>query len=183
MTGGIRTPLGAGRRRRGRAGPGPGRGRDQRRTWSRRRLRPGRAGARLGTRFLASVEARSHQVYRQHLVDVGAEDTVHTRCFDGGWPGATHRALRNATLRRWEQAGSPAGPDRPGEGDVVAVDSTGHAHHRYEDLMPLSGMTGELADMALYAGQSVELVRDVEPAGELIHRIAAQAAAALHGAA
>jgi NAD(P)H-dependent flavin oxidoreductase YrpB (nitropropane dioxygenase family) len=49
--------------------------------------------------------------------------------------------------------------------------------------MPLSGMTGELADMALYAGQSVELVRDVEPAGELIHRIAAQAAAALHGAA
>ncbi|MEU8228042.1 nitronate monooxygenase [Actinoplanes sp. NPDC048967] len=143
----------------------------------------GAQGAWLGTRFLASAEARSHQLYRRHLVDAGAEDTVHTHCFDGGWPGAAHRALRNATLSRWEQAGSPAGPDRPGEGDVVAVDSTGRAHHRYEDLIPLPGMTGELADMALYAGQSVELVRDVEPAGELVRRIAAEATAIRPGAA
>jgi nitronate monooxygenase/enoyl-[acyl-carrier protein] reductase II len=141
----------------------------------------GAQGAWLGTRFLASAEAHSHPVYRQHLVDAGAEDTVHTHCFDGGWPDAAHRALRNRTVRRWEQAGSPAGPERPGEGDVVAVDSTGRAHHRYGDLIPLPGMTGDLADMALYAGQSVELVREVEPAGELIHRIVAQATAARHG--
>jgi nitronate monooxygenase/enoyl-[acyl-carrier protein] reductase II len=45
--------------------------------------------------------------------------------------------------------------------------------------MPLPGMTGALADMAMYAGQSVQLVHDVRPAADLIGDIAAQAAACL----
>ncbi|MEV5208916.1 nitronate monooxygenase [Micromonospora sp. NPDC053740] len=135
----------------------------------------GAQGAWLGTRFLAATEASTHQLYRQHLVAATAEDTVHTHCFDGGWPDAPHRALRNPTLQRWELAGSPTAPGRPGEGEVVALDSAGQAHYRYEDLMPLPGMTGDLADMALYAGQSVELVRDVRPAAQLLQELTAQA--------
>ncbi|MEU8115269.1 nitronate monooxygenase [Micromonospora sp. NPDC048947] len=135
----------------------------------------GAQGAWLGTRFLAATEAFTHQLYRQHLVTATAEDTVHTHCFDGGWPHAPHRALRNPTLQRWELAGSPTAPGRPGEGQVVALDSAGQAHYRYEDLMPLPGMTGDLADMALYAGQSVELVREVRPAAQLIQELTAQA--------
>jgi NAD(P)H-dependent flavin oxidoreductase YrpB (nitropropane dioxygenase family) len=139
----------------------------------------GAHGVWLGTRFLATSEAFTHDVYRQHLVDANAEDAVYTRCFDGGWPHAPHRAVRNGTLQRWEDAGSPAAPRRPGEGDVLAVDTAGHAHHRYEDLMPLPGMTGDLADMALYAGQSVQLVHDVGPAAQAVRDIAAQAAAVI----
>ncbi|MGW3615404.1 NAD(P)H-dependent flavin oxidoreductase [Micromonospora sp. NPDC005163] len=134
----------------------------------------GAQGAWLGTRFLATTEASTHQLYRQRLVAATAEDTVHTRCFDGGWPDAAHRALRNPTLQRWELAGSLSAPGRPDEGDVVAFDSAGQAHYRYEDLIPLPGMTGDLADMALYAGQSVELVREVRPAARLIHELTAQ---------
>jgi NAD(P)H-dependent flavin oxidoreductase YrpB (nitropropane dioxygenase family) len=136
----------------------------------------GAQGAMLGTRFLTAAEATTHEVYRQHLIAATSVDTVHTRCFSGGWPDAPHRALRNATLRRWECAGSPAAPSRPGEGDTVAVDTAGKNHHRYEDLMPLPGMTGDLADMALYAGQSVNLVHDILPAARLIHDMARQAA-------
>lgn len=139
----------------------------------------GAQGVWLGTRFLATSEAFTHDIYRQHVVAATAEDSAYTRCFDGGWPGAAHRALRNPTLRRWEDAGSPPGPRRPGEGDVVAVDAAGGLHHRYEDLMPLPGMTGQLADMALYAGQSAQLVHDVRPAARTVHDIAAQAAATI----
>jgi nitronate monooxygenase/enoyl-[acyl-carrier protein] reductase II len=57
----------------------------------------------------------------------------------------------------------------------VAVDDKGRPHHRYEDLIPLPGMTGDLAAMALYAGQSVELVRDIRPAEALVRDLAAQA--------
>jgi nitronate monooxygenase/enoyl-[acyl-carrier protein] reductase II len=136
----------------------------------------GAQGAMLGTRFLATTEAVTHEVYRQHLVTATGVDAVYTRCFDGGWPHAPHRALRNATLRGGEAAGAPAPPHRPGEADVVAVDATGENHYRYEDLMPLPGMTGDLADMALYAGQSVNLVHEVLPAARLIHDMAGQAA-------
>lgn len=40
--------------------------------------------------------------------------------------------MRNPILQRWEQAGSPTAQRRPGECDVVAVDTPGNAHHRYE---------------------------------------------------
>ena len=136
----------------------------------------GAQGAMLGTRFLTAAEAATHEVYRQHLIAATSPDTVYTRCFDGGWPDAPHRALRNVTLRHWDAAGSPPAPHRPGEGDVVAVDAAGRDHHRYEDLMPLPGMTGDLADMAMYAGQSVNLVHEVLPTARLIHLMAGQAA-------
>ena len=37
-----------------------------------------------------------------------AGDAVYTEAFDGGWPDAPHRVLRNATLTAWEAAGRPA---------------------------------------------------------------------------
>jgi NAD(P)H-dependent flavin oxidoreductase YrpB (nitropropane dioxygenase family) len=131
----------------------------------------------LGTRFLTATEAHTHEVYRQHVIDAEAGDATYTRCFDGGWPGAPHRALRNATVDRWEAAGSPAAPHRPGEGETVAVDTEGRPHPRYEDLIPLPGMHGDVAEMALYAGQSAALVRDIRPAADIIAGIAAEAAA------
>jgi NAD(P)H-dependent flavin oxidoreductase YrpB (nitropropane dioxygenase family) len=140
----------------------------------------GAQGAVLGTRFLATTEAATHEVYRRHLIAATGADTVHTRCFGDGWPDAPHRALRNTTLRRWEAAGSPPAPQRPGENDVVAVDAAGNDHHRYEDLMPLPGMTGDLADMALYAGQSVNLIHEIVPAAHLVHDLATEAAATIN---
>jgi nitronate monooxygenase len=129
----------------------------------------------LGTRFLTAVEARTHAVYRDRLVAATAEDAVHTLAFDGGWPGAAHRALRNSTLASWYQAGQPSAPQRPGEGDVVATDSAGRRHVRYGAMMPLRGMTGDLEAMALYAGQSVGLVGDVAPAAHIVARIVGEA--------
>jgi len=137
----------------------------------------GAQAAWLGTRFLTATEAHTHEIYRQHLVDAGADDAVYTWCFDGGWPGAPHRALRNATIVDWEAAGSPAAPHRPGEGEVVSVDAAGRPRLRYADLIPLPGMRGHLAEMALYAGQSVALVHDIRPAADIIASITTEAAA------
>lgn len=140
----------------------------------------GAQAAWLGTRFLTATEAYTHRLYRRHIIEAAAEDAVHTRCFDGGWPNAPHRALRNATINRWEAAGSPAAPHRPGEGEVLAIDACDRPHLRYEDLIPVPGMHGRLAEMALYAGQSVALVQDVRPAADIIARITAQAAAIIN---
>ncbi|MFE0106225.1 NAD(P)H-dependent flavin oxidoreductase [Streptomyces sp. NPDC059009] len=131
----------------------------------------------LGTRFLTATEAATHDVYRQAVIGAAPHDAVHTRCFDGGWPDAPHRALRNSTLRAWEAADRPAMPHRPGEGTEVARDADGRAWSRYDDMVPMPGMTGEVEALALYAGQSAGLVRDVAPAGRIVQDIAAGAAA------
>ncbi|AVT30002.1 2-nitropropane dioxygenase [Plantactinospora sp. BC1] len=133
----------------------------------------------LGTRFVAATEAGSHEEYRRAVVAADAADAVHTTCFDGGWPGAPHRVLRNATLDRWLAAGSPPGPDRPGEGDVLATDAAGRHHLRYADMVPVAGMTGRLDELARYAGQSVGGIREISPAADIVDGLVDQAASAL----
>jgi NAD(P)H-dependent flavin oxidoreductase YrpB (nitropropane dioxygenase family) len=132
----------------------------------------GAQAAWLGTRFVPAHEARAHDVYRRRVLHATADDSVHGLAYDGGWPGAPGRTLRNATLRAWEAAGRPAAPHRPGEGDIVARDASGRVFERYNDMMPLPGMTGDLEEMALYAGQSVGLVHDSAPAGDIVAQLA-----------
>lgn len=139
----------------------------------------GAQAAWMGSRFLTAEEAFTHNEYRRQVVDVDGEDAVHTLCFDGGWPRAPHRVIRNSTLTAWLVEGGPPAPHRPGEGDVVAVDASGREHLRYADVIPLPGMVGDVAGMALYAGQSAGLIHDVLPAAEVIHRTIAEAEAAL----
>jgi nitronate monooxygenase/enoyl-[acyl-carrier protein] reductase II len=140
----------------------------------------GAQAAWLGTRFVAATEAGSHGDYRERLVAAAAGDAVHTTCFNGGWPNAPHRVLRNRTLDAWEAAGQPAEPDRPGEGAAVASYDSGEPLPRYHAQMPLAEISGELSELANYAGQSVGLVHDVQPAADIIAAIAAQAEETLH---
>lgn len=130
----------------------------------------------IGTRFLAACEANTHDVYRERLVHGCETDTVLTGCFDGGWPDAPHRVLRNATVAAWEAAGRPASPRRPGEGTVVAVDAQAGPRRRYDQAIPTTNTSGDLEAMALYAGQGVRLVGEPTPAAQIVASIAQQTA-------
>ena len=59
-------------------------------------LAAGAGGARLGTRFVASVESDFHDRYEEALVAADGPDTVYTDRFGELWPGAPHRVLRSA---------------------------------------------------------------------------------------
>jgi nitronate monooxygenase len=137
----------------------------------RRALAAGAAGVVIGTRFLASPEADIHPDYVRQLVDADADDTVLTYLFDGGWPGAAHRVLRNSTYEDWEAAGSPEPGERPNEGEVVA-ETDGVPIARYAADEPRRSTTGEIEAMCLYAGRGVGAVTSVEPAAEIVARMA-----------
>jgi nitronate monooxygenase len=124
----------------------------------------GAAGAWIGTRFLMSEEALAPPTYRELLMRACEADTVYSRIFDQGWPNAPHRALRNSTIKRWEEAGCPPSGRRPGEGETIAAFPGGEPVQRYADVHPVSGMIGELEALALYAGQSVGLVTRTQTA-------------------
>jgi NAD(P)H-dependent flavin oxidoreductase YrpB (nitropropane dioxygenase family) len=133
----------------------------------------------MGTRFLTAAEANTHATYRRLVVEASAEDTVHTVCFDGGWPNAAQRVLRNQTWKTWDEAGRPSAPNRPGEGTPVARDSRGREYHRYDDMMPLANLTGDVEQMANYAGQSVGLVHETAPAADIVRSVLDQARSVL----
>jgi nitronate monooxygenase/enoyl-[acyl-carrier protein] reductase II len=109
----------------------------------------------------------------------GEETTALTICFEGGWPHAPHRVLRNETLDAWEAAGCPSPGRRPGEGEIVARSASGEPIYRYEDTAPRVGMTGRIEAMALYAGTGVSRIHDLPPAGECVRQLWEEAQEAL----
>jgi nitronate monooxygenase len=140
----------------------------------------GAAGVWIGTRFLLAEEANVHEMYRERLINAGEHETVYTTLFRGGWPPNTPlRTLSNHTLQLWEEAGRPDHGRRPGECDVIGQTSRGTPIIRYDDDFPARGTTGDLESMVLYAGESVGLVRRVQPAAEIVGDIARQAAEVL----
>ena len=136
-------------------------------------LMAGASGAMLGTRFVATQESWARADYKAALSQAKARDTTLTVCFEGGWPNAPHRVLRNQVFERWESAGCPPVGKRPGEGEVVGTLGE-RKLIRYSTAPPFGKATGALDDLCLYAGQSVEHIDDIPPAGKLVERLWAE---------
>jgi nitronate monooxygenase len=129
----------------------------------------GAQAAWLGTRFLMAEEAPVAERYRERLVESTETDAEwYADLYDVGWPDAPHRALRNATADAWEEAGSPPPGARPGEGEPIATRSSGESIVRYASTTPLAGTTGDVDALSLWAGQSVALAREVQPAAAIV---------------
>lgn len=136
----------------------------------------GASGVWVGTRFLAADEANIHPVYRDRVLSSCGDDTLYSELFDIGWPNAPLRTLRSPTTDAWERAGRPKAPRRPGEGEIVARRQDGSAVLRYHFGSPTQTVDGDIAAMALYAGQAVGLVHTSAPAAAIVRELAAAAA-------
>jgi NAD(P)H-dependent flavin oxidoreductase YrpB (nitropropane dioxygenase family) len=125
----------------------------------------GAQGALMGTRFLATPEAPVSERYREALVSARGDDTVAGKYLDDvlglDWPGARFRTLGHPLLDEWA--------DRPGQWREAA-----------ERLRPRLVEAVTTGDFVL-AGEGVGLIHDVVPAGELVRRLAAEAAEILSG--
>lgn len=139
----------------------------------------GASAAVLGTRLVATDESDAHPAYKQALVDAGDGDTVLSKCFDGFWPDAPHRTLKNSTYRAWSEAGSPSAGSRPGEGDILMRSPIGIDIPRYHAATPTSRMAGDCEGMALYAGMGVGRIKSILPVRSVIDEIVTTAAARL----
>jgi nitronate monooxygenase len=137
----------------------------------------GAQAAVLGTRFLASSEARAHPYYKQKLLDASEGDTVRTILFGHGWPNAPHRTLRTAFVRQWlgqEGRGQESCPDEPVVGQTV-IGGQPMPVRRFMGFPPNSDASGDIDSMDLLAGQSVGLIHEVKPAGQIVGELVAEA--------
>lgn len=127
----------------------------------------GASGVWLGTKFLVSHEAYVHQIYQDKLLTAKVEDTVYSETFDLGWKNAPHRTVTNSTTEIWQKA-SCFKQNRLNENEVVAYTAGGEPILRYSDAIALPGMKGNLEALALYAGQSVGLVKNIRSSADII---------------
>jgi nitronate monooxygenase len=131
----------------------------------------GAHGAVIGTRFYASVEALGHEKLKQEIAARGGDDTVRTRLFDlirgHSWP-ARHdgRAVSNSFIAQWQ--------DRQPE-------ATRHTAELNDDFRQ-SQASGDVDGAMIWAGECMDLIRDVRPAAALVHEIGVAAEMAIRRA-
>jgi NAD(P)H-dependent flavin oxidoreductase YrpB (nitropropane dioxygenase family) len=135
----------------------------------------GAAGAWVGTRFLAATESEIHPDYRRRILAATESDTVYSTLFDGGWPDAPHRTLRNSTVDAWERAGRPPSGRRPGEDDQPAWRPDGTPINRYASATPTATMAGNIEPLPHWAGQGVGLATHQQPAATILESLTSEA--------
>ena len=131
----------------------------------------------LGTRFLASTESRAHPHYKKKLLEASEGDTVRTILFGYGWPNAPHRTLRTAFVQQWlgqEARGQESCPDELPVGQTVIAGQPMPVL-RFMGFPPNCDASGDIDSMDLLAGQSVGLVREIKPAGQIVHELVEEA--------
>ncbi|AXF24967.1 2-nitropropane dioxygenase [Burkholderia pyrrocinia] len=131
----------------------------------------GAQGAMIGTAFIATHESFAHAYHKQRIVDAHEGDTLLTDIFHINWPrGAKVRVLPSSVTRG--ERGDPFGPER-----IAIGDEEGRPIYLFSTDSPLRTMTGDFEAMALYAGTGAGRIGAVEPAGDVLRRIALDAAA------
>lgn len=128
----------------------------------------------IGTRLIATPEAKAHPAYKEKVLSATEEQTVRTTLFGYGWPNAPHRTLRTPFVERWltdESRGSEQRPDEPLIGETK-IGGQPVPLLRFMGLPPTVEASGDLESMDFLAGQSVGLVREIKPAAEVVWELA-----------
>jgi nitronate monooxygenase len=138
-------------------------------------LRMGYAGAQLGTRFIATVECRAHDDYKQAIIDADEDDIVLTERVTGvplaviRTPYVERVGTRASAVARWMLRGRRT---KRFMRTVFALQSVWR--------LKRASLRGAVTTSKDYwqAGRSVATITSIEPAGDIVRRFAAAARAA-----
>jgi nitronate monooxygenase len=127
----------------------------------------GAAGVSMGTRFTATQESLWDQAMKEKAVASGGDQTAQTRVFDivrgAAWPAIyPGRALRNDFSAEWH-----------GREEALA------GQQKSVEPAYLATAPDDFAQRVVWAGEGVDLVRDIPSAREVIERTVDEAAAVL----
>ena len=131
----------------------------------------GAQGALIGTRFYAATEALGHESAKERIVAAKGRDTQRTRVFDivrqHAWPQPLHRSRHTQCfMERWEGR----------ENDLSEA---------LDEEIPgfrAAVRNGDFDGAMIWAGEGVDVISEIAPAGELVRRIGAETEACLRHA-
>jgi nitronate monooxygenase len=127
----------------------------------------GASGVSMGTRFTATAESLWDQAMKDKALASGGDQTAQTRVFDivrgAAWPSIyPGRALRNDFFERWH-------------GREAALEQ----QQKPAETAYLATASDDFGQRVVWAGEGVDLVRDIPSAREVVERTVAEAASVL----
>jgi nitronate monooxygenase len=124
----------------------------------------GASGILVGTRFWATPEALGSDAAKQLLTAAGGDDTLRTRVFDIvrglDWPeGFTGRAIVNDFSRQWHGREAELAQNLKPESEAFWA----------------AVKAGDTSKAVVFAGEGLDLIHDIAPAGDVVRAIADEA--------
>lgn len=120
----------------------------------------GAAGVWMGTRFIATLEARGHENYKRRITEIDEEGTIVTRAHSG----KPNRMIQNDFTRAWSGREADI---KPYPLQLKEIGEPASYRGRIE---------GDVTHGVLPCGQSAGLIDNVERAADVVENIARQAA-------
>lgn len=122
----------------------------------------GAKGVVMGTRFVASPEARAAETYQNRILKARDEDTVVTKCYTG----KTLRAIRNSYTDEWERKADQVKPFpfqalTSIENNVLSFVTDGEIRDATRECLP--------------CGQVCGMIKEVRGAGEIVKQVIREA--------
>ena len=143
-------------------------------------LEMGAAGCQLGTRFAAAEESIAHPRFKQAFIRGGARDAVLSQQLDPRFPVIPVRALANEASRRFIEFQREV-IARHTAGELPLREAQLEIEHFWAGALRRAAIEGDVDNGSLMAGQSVGMVKRVDPVAAIMDELCSQALAALAG--
>jgi enoyl-[acyl-carrier protein] reductase II len=141
-------------------------------------LQMGAAGAQMGTVFVCAEESTAHPAFKQAFIRAAARDAVPSVQVDPEFRVIPVRALANDGTRRFTETQIDV-IGRFRRGEITHEEASLAIEHYWAGALRRAVVDGDVENGSLMAGQSVGLVRRVQPVQAILAELVDQAEQAL----
>lgn len=135
----------------------------------------GAAGVQLGTRFVCATESIAHPAFKQAFIRASARDAVTSTQIDPRFPVIPVRALKNHGTERFQET-QAAMIAKYRAGEIDQGEAQLAIEHFWAGALRRAVIDGDVETGSLMAGQSVGMVKSIQPTAEIIAELVGQAA-------
>lgn len=141
-------------------------------------LRMGASGVQMGTAFVCAEESTAHPAFKQAFVRAAARDAVPSVQVDPEFKVIPVRAIANSATRRFTETQIDV-IGRFRRGELSHEQASLAIEHFWAGALRKAVVEGDVEQGSLMAGQSVGLVRKIQPTAAILADLLGQAERAL----
>lgn len=141
-------------------------------------LEMGAAGVQLGTRFVCAEECVAHENFKKAFIRAGAKDATTTLQIDPNFPVIPVRALNNKGTQAFMETQRKV-IDKFNAGELDKEAAQLEIEHFWAGALRKAVVDGDIEYGSVMAGQSVGMVKKIQPVREILEELVEQATDAL----
>lgn len=138
-------------------------------------LKMGASGCQLGTLFVCAEESIAHEDFKKIFIKSNARDAITSVQLDSRFPVIPVRALKNAASIEFMEVQRKV-IDKYQAGEIEMGAAQLEIEHYWAGALKRAVIDGDVENGSVMAGQSVGMVKKIQPVSEIINSLIEQAA-------